>query len=436
VKRRKNSSCFRIEEIFDSPFEEIFDSPFEEIFDFRQTVDIHGFATTSFCRYLQQNNIMDEGDTRRAHAADGEEEAVAIGVAAAAAAAAPLAAAATAGGEALAPPPPVTAPATLADLEAERALHCKRAERFGGDFIDPVSRFFFADVALLLSFFFSFFLSSSLSHKKTQLQTQLQLFQLQAKKAGPLRDVERRARLERKDGFVTGIDLFADEERARIAARAARFGKIAPLSDAAADASNPSASAASVAPPPLSGTAVPIRNVSYAPDEDELRKRARASRFQTPYDGGEGLMMEVDLLEERRPLPPAGTVERCPEKIHVYGVDVLSTSEILRYFTEWGPTYVEWLDDSSANVVFADGLTAKRALVGRGRPMPPDDANEGGGGGGGGGGDSAAPPPPLDPTDIRNAPFLWHRGDDVTKAGTAVPIVYRMATVVSWLEKR
>jgi hypothetical protein len=37
----------------------------------------------------------------------------------------------------------------------------------------------------------------------------------QAKKAGPLRDVERRARLERKDGFVTGIDLFADEERVR-----------------------------------------------------------------------------------------------------------------------------------------------------------------------------------------------------------------------------
>ena len=27
--------------------------------------------------------------------------------------------------------------------------------------------------------------------------------------------MERRARLERKDGFVTGIDLFADEERVR-----------------------------------------------------------------------------------------------------------------------------------------------------------------------------------------------------------------------------
>lgn len=47
--------------------------------------------------------------------------------------------------------------------------------------------------------------------KKLTLSKQLQL--QQAKKPGPLRDAERRARLERKDGFVTGIDLFADEER-------------------------------------------------------------------------------------------------------------------------------------------------------------------------------------------------------------------------------
>ena len=118
---------------------------------------------------------------------------------------------------------------------------------------------------------------------------------------------------------------------------------------------------------------MPIRNVSYAPDEDELKKRARAARFQTAYDDGEGLM-DVDLLEERRPLPPPGAAARRPEAIHVYGVDVLSTSDILRYFSEWGPTYVEWLDDSSANVVFADELTAKRALVGRGKPLPPPPA--------------------------------------------------------------
>ena len=145
-------------------------------------------------------------------------------------------------------------------------------------------------------------------------------------------------------------------------------------------------------------------------------------------------MMEVDLLEERRPLPPPGAVARRPEAVYVYGVDVLSTSELLRYFTEWGPTYVEWLDDSSANVVFADELTAKRALVGRGRPLPPppkDAAAAVDASAAEGGVDSSSIAiARLDPTDIKNAPFLWHKGDDVIKAGTAVPIVYRMATVV------
>ena len=34
----------------------------------------------------------------------------------------------------------------------------------------------------------------------------------------------------------------------------------------------------------------------------------------------------------------------------------------------------------------------------------------------------------LDPSDIGNAPFLWHKGDDYVKAGTPIPLMYRMAT--------
>ena len=34
----------------------------------------------------------------------------------------------------------------------------------------------------------------------------------------------------------------------------------------------------------------------------------------------------------------------------------------------------------------------------------------------------------LDPTDINNAPFLWHKGEDFKKGSTAIPLMYRMAT--------
>jgi hypothetical protein len=35
----------------------------------------------------------------------------------------------------------------------------------------------------------------------------------------------------------------------------------------------------------------------------------------------------------------------------------------------------------------------------------------------------------LDPSDISNAPFLWHKGEDFMKGSTAIPLMYRMATV-------
>ena len=34
----------------------------------------------------------------------------------------------------------------------------------------------------------------------------------------------------------------------------------------------------------------------------------------------------------------------------------------------------------------------------------------------------------LDPTDINNAPFLWHKGEDFKKGSTSIQLMYRMAT--------
>ena len=78
------------------------------------------------------------------------------------------------------------------------------------------------------------------------------------------------------------------------------------------------------------------------------------------------------MLEERK--EPGPDIPRRPEAIHLYGVDCMSNSDCLSYFGDYGPTFVEWIDDSSCNILFEDEFTAKRALIGRGKPLPPEDA--------------------------------------------------------------
>jgi hypothetical protein len=45
------------------------------------------------------------------------------------------------------------------------------------------------------------------------------------------------------------------------------------------------------------------------------------------------------------------SVQRRPEAIYLYGVDVMGTRDVLAYFGEWGATFVEWLDDSSCEAL-------------------------------------------------------------------------------------
>ena len=47
----------------------------------------------------------------------------------------------------------------------------------------------------------------------------------------------------------------------------------------------------------------------------------------------------------------------------------LSTAEIMRYFEDFAPSFVLWLNDSSANVVFGDPANARRAYI-TVRPVP------------------------------------------------------------------
>jgi hypothetical protein len=72
------------------------------------------------------------------------------------------------------------------------------------------------------------------------------------------------------------------------------------------------------------------------------------------------LVLRADLFEPRKDAP--ADVPRRETAIYLYGVDVMSSSDVLAYFDEYGPSLVEWINDSScewrANVPVSGHLAA------------------------------------------------------------------------------
>jgi len=60
-----------------------------------------------------------------------------------------------------------------------------------------------------------------------------------------------------------------------------------------------------------------------------------------------------DLLEERADAPP--DAPRRPDAVYLYGVDVMSTADIKSYFGDYGPRFVEWINDSSCAALLRRG---------------------------------------------------------------------------------
>eukprot|EP00658_Telonema_sp_P-2_P038292 TRINITY_DN27505_c0_g1_i1.p1 TRINITY_DN27505_c0_g1~~TRINITY_DN27505_c0_g1_i1.p1 ORF type:complete len:255 (-),score=60.37 TRINITY_DN27505_c0_g1_i1:294-1058(-) len=77
--------------------------------------------------------------------------------------------------------------------------------------------------------------------------------------------------------------------------------------------------------------------------------------------------MKLDVLEKKREVdqeteePRDGT--NGGYAVHVFGIDSMSTKDITRYFDSYGPSWVEWINDSSCNVVFEDEAAIKRVLI-------------------------------------------------------------------------
>ncbi|KAG0314675.1 hypothetical protein BGZ99_007936, partial [Dissophora globulifera] len=121
-------------------------------------------------------------------------------------------------------------------------------------------------------------------------------------------------------GFVTGFDPLSKEEQAKKANRAQRFGAL--------------------------------------PQAETSNKDKPADQQDSSMDLDDGEWVRPDNL----PLTPPMTSTIRPEAVYLYGTDEMSTKDILKYFEAYGPSHVEWIDDSSCNVVFPDQFSAKRAL--------------------------------------------------------------------------
>jgi hypothetical protein len=81
-----------------------------------------------------------------------------------------------------------------------------------------------------------------------------------------------------------------------------------------------------------------------------------------------------DQPSENNPfaLEPATLVKT---KIHIFSMDWSSfkqirTGDILQHFSEFGPTYVEWLGDLSCNILFVDEYSTIRAMNRMAQELP------------------------------------------------------------------
>jgi len=76
---------------------------------------------------------------------------------------------------------------------------------------------------------------------------------------------------------------------------------------------------------------------------------------------------EDDMLPEAKPsfarneVAP-GEARFRQNAVHVYGLDFLRTGHMDEIFSQFNHKFVEWINDSSANIVFVDATSAKKAL--------------------------------------------------------------------------
>lgn len=107
-----------------------------------------------------------------------------------------------------------------------------------------------------------------------------------------------------------------------------------------------------------------LTGIDITQKEEAEKREERARRF-----GLEDTSQQVDVAalysslgirEEDVPKDERGIRL---EAVHIRGVKNMSTKDVFEYFQEFAPSSVEWIEDNSCNVVWADSISAARALT-------------------------------------------------------------------------
>lgn len=212
--------------------------------------------------------------------------------------------------------------------EFQRAFEAakRRAERFGGEFVAPSIKTFI--------------------DPKT------------------IRKLQRTGAVE--PGFATGFDLSSQDEISKREQRMKRF--------------NTPEFATQYSTETVRALSEGMTQEEWQEKQREKEKlRERALKFGLPENQGAGEPSlepaNSKVRNERCDVRGDTMVAFRDDAIHMYSLDdrfqQVRTSDVLEYFVGYGPSYVEWINDSACTVVFQDPFTAGRALVSLGQELPP-----------------------------------------------------------------
>lgn len=99
--------------------------------------------------------------------------------------------------------------------------------------------------------------------------------------------------------------------------------------------------------------------------KDELPVDTNVPKDEVVVDGDEeddALPPEAQPKFERNEVATEGAAKFRADAVHVYGLDFLRTEHMNEIFSQFDHKFIEWINDSSANIIFRDRDSAKKAL--------------------------------------------------------------------------